>query len=101
MVPLTHNFFIIDLIKQLDCEVILVGQNYLGSINHTLLSIDALRKHNIPLKGFVMNGAPHKMSEDIIIEYIGMQPLTHISKEREVNKEVITKYADALKNIQL
>ena len=48
-----------------------------------------------------MNGAPHKMSEDIIIEYIGMQPLTHISKEREVNKEVITKYADALKNIQL
>ncbi len=101
MVPLTHNFFIIDLIKQMGCEVILVGQNYLGSINHTLLSIDALRKHNIPLKGFVMNGAPHKMSEDIIIEYAGMQPLMHISKEREINQEVITKYADALKNIQL
>src|SRR4051812_32249696 len=38
MVPLNDNALIIDLIKQLNAQVILVSQNYLGSINHTLLS---------------------------------------------------------------
>ena len=56
MVPLNTNFLIIDLIKQLNVEVILVSRNYLGSINHTLLSVDALKQRNIPVKGIIFNG---------------------------------------------
>src|ERR1700753_1865673 len=41
MVPLNNNFLMIDLIKKLNAEVILVSRNYLGSINHTLLSLEA------------------------------------------------------------
>ena len=44
MVPLNYEDCIIDLILQLNCEVVLVSRNYLGSINHTLLSIEALQK---------------------------------------------------------
>src|ERR1041385_3043150 len=46
MVPLNNEFLIIDLIKKLGIEVILVSQNYLGSINHTLLSIYALKNYD-------------------------------------------------------
>ncbi len=56
MVPLNDKFLMIDLIRQLNAEVILVSQNYLGSINHTLLSVYALQHENIPVKGIIFNG---------------------------------------------
>ncbi|MEO6523675.1 MAG: dethiobiotin synthase [Mucilaginibacter sp.] len=66
MVPLNDTFLMIDLIKQLDAEVILVSKNYLGSINHTLLSIEALKYRSIPLKMIIFNGEPDVDSESII-----------------------------------
>lgn len=66
MVPLNDSFLMIDLIKQLDAEVILVSKNYLGSINHTLLSIEALRHRAIPLKSIIFNGPQDIDSESII-----------------------------------
>src|ERR1019366_802964 len=56
MVPLNNQFLMIDLIKQLKADVVLVSQNYLGSINHTLLSVYALKQYQIPVKGIIFNG---------------------------------------------
>ncbi len=94
MVPLNWDYFIIDLIKKLDAEVIVVIQNYLGSINHALLTIDALKHKGIKIKGLVFNGSPHKMSEDIIFKYSGCEEILRVFTERKVNKEMILKYAD-------
>jgi len=55
-VPLSLNFFMIDLIKQFDAEVVLVVKNYLGCINHTLLTIQAIIHHQLNFKHVVMNG---------------------------------------------
>lgn len=67
MVPLNNGGdMIIDLIKQLDAEVILVSRNYLGSINHTLLSVDALERRGINIKMLVFNGEGDSYTEDII-----------------------------------
>ena len=63
MVPLNDNFLMIDLIKQLGAAVILVSQNYLGSINHTLLSVQALKQYQIPVKGIIFNGKRDAYSE--------------------------------------
>src|SRR6201992_318338 len=49
MVPLNEHDLMIDLIKKLQAEVILISQNYLGSINHTILSWKALQQGNIPI----------------------------------------------------
>ena len=49
MVPLNDNDLIVDLIEQLEAEVVLVSQNYLGSINHTILSIEVLKNRGIKL----------------------------------------------------
>lgn len=94
MVPLNDREFIVDLIIKCQAEVVLVIQNYLGSINHSILSIDALKFRNIPVMGIVFNGPPHKLSEDIILSYSGLKCLGHIQKEANINRDVITKYAE-------
>lgn len=99
MVPLNDNEFILDIIKKFDAETILVIQNYLGSINHSLLSIDCLKNHNVKILGIIFNGPPHKLSEDIIIKYSKLPVLGHIGKEAKITPAVIAKYASQLKNI--
>ena len=68
MVPLNNEFLIIDLIKKLGIEVVLVSQNYLGSINHTLLSIYALKNYGIPIRGVIFNGSEDISSKSFILK---------------------------------
>ena len=49
MVPLNDKLLYIDLIKKFNCEVILIARTNLGTVNHTLLSIEALKKRNISI----------------------------------------------------
>ncbi len=56
MVPLTRDALQIDLYKEWQIPVVLCVRTGLGTINHTLLSIEALKKRNIPLKGLVFIG---------------------------------------------
>jgi len=93
MVPLNRKYFMIDLIKKFDAEVILVVKNYLGSINHTLLSIDTLKNRGIRIMGLVINEEPHELSESIILQYSGLKLLGRINKEGMIKKDVIERYA--------
>lgn len=93
LVPLNRKEFMIDMIQKFDAEVVLVIQNYLGSINHTLLSVEALKNRGLKILGMVFNGPPHQLSEDIILEHTGLKLLGRINKETELNKEVIARYA--------
>jgi dethiobiotin synthetase len=97
MVPLNSNHLIIDLIKKLGAEVILVSKNYLGSINHTLLSVEMLKMRNIALKGIVFNGKPDIYSEDIILRISGAKLYATIPEMTKVDKETIKILADDLR----
>jgi len=66
MVPLNNAFLMIDLIRQLQAEVVLVVMHYLGSINHTLLSIGMLKQYNLPINCVVFNGIKEAYSESVI-----------------------------------
>jgi dethiobiotin synthetase len=68
MVPLNNTHLVIDLIGKLDAEVILVSRNYLGSINHTLLSVEALIGRGIHIRAIVFNGDADEYTENIIRE---------------------------------
>ena len=59
MVPITRDFLQIDQIKIWNLPVILVCRSSLGTLNHTLLSIEALRKRNITILGLIVNGEKH------------------------------------------
>lgn len=67
MVPLNDKGdLIIDLIQHLNAEVILVSKNYLGSINHTLLSVKMLQARKIPIKGILFNGDENLETQKVI-----------------------------------
>lgn len=95
MVPLNDNDLIIDLIKKLDAEVVLVSQNYLGSINHTLLSADALRSRNIPLKMIAMCGKRDESTEQIISHRLQTE-MIHIPFFENLNRQTISGFASEL-----
>jgi len=93
MTPLNNDQFILHLIKQLAIPVVLVSRNYLGSINHTLLTVAALKKHEIPVIGIIFNGDEMEGTEEIILRHSGYKHLGRIVEEDQFDKEVILKYA--------
>lgn len=97
MVPLNDEALILDLIKHLGIEVIVVSQNYLGSINHTLLTINTLKQHHIPIKGIIFNGTANEESEKYILNYTGVTSLGFIPAMEDVNKENIIEAGKTVK----
>ena len=93
MVPLNNKDLIIDLAEKFDAEVVLVIKNYMGSINHSLLSIEALKSRKLKVLGLIFNGDPNELSEKVILEYSGLKCLGRVEKEAEINKEIVKKHA--------
>lgn len=97
MVPLNDDDLMIDLISALDLPLILVSNLYLGSINHTLLSIEALTSRGIPIKGIIFNGTPNSESESVILHQSGLECLLRVPQLELVDKETIQRYGQQLK----
>lgn len=94
MVPINHQGdLIIDLINHLKTSVILVSQNYLGSINHTLLSIEELKRRKINILGIIFNGDRTPETEDFIENYSKAPILLRINQESAFTQELIKNYA--------
>jgi dethiobiotin synthetase len=87
MVPLNKNFLMLDLIKILEIPVILVASTRLGTINHTLLSLQALRQYNIPCLGVIMNGEPNQDNLKAIEYYGKTTVLAELPKITTLNSE--------------
>jgi dethiobiotin synthetase len=93
MVPLNGTELVIDLIKKLDIEVVVVSQNYLGSINHTLLTCEALKSKGVKVAGIIFNGEPNKSTENYILRITGLKCILRIGQEDVINKAVIERYS--------
>ena len=85
MVPLNDQSFVIDLARELELPLILVARSTLGTINHTLLSLEAIRRRGLTLAGVVVNGpeTPHNRAAierygkvEVIAEFPWLDPLT-------------------------
>ena len=72
MVPITRNFLQIDQIKEWNLPVILVCKSSLGTLNHTLLSIEALKRRNIEILGLVVNGEKHLDNPKTLVDFSGI-----------------------------
>ncbi|OAQ38174.1 ATP-dependent dethiobiotin synthetase BioD [Pedobacter psychrophilus] len=94
MVPINEEELIIDLIKKLDVDVILVSKNYLGSINHTLLSIEALRNRNIKIKGIIFNGDENQSTQNIIVKLTGIKVIANIPQLEKLDKTSLKELVD-------
>ena len=97
LVPINDYKLMADVIKMVSTEVVVVANLYLGSINHTLLTIEALKSRRLQIKGIIFNGQSNAESERIILHYTSLEPLLHIYPEKEMNREIVKKYAVLLK----
>lgn len=93
LVPINHQVTNLDLIKQIKLPVILVVNFYLGSINHSLLSIECLKSHQIEIAGLIFNGETNEASKEVILEMSGCQNLGEIPPIKgEITSEIIHEY---------
>lgn len=95
LVPLNNSDTILDIIKP-DYKVIVVSRHYLGSINHTLLTLNLLEQ-----KGFdvavIFSGDEHKTTEDVIKKMTNVDVIGRINEEPYFDKNVIKEYANKFK----
>jgi dethiobiotin synthase len=85
MVPLNENEFMIDLMKRLNMPVILVARSSLGTINHTILSLNALQSHGLEVLGVVMNGPKNLSNKEALEKYGNIRVLAEIEPIDDIN----------------
>ncbi|MDX2001660.1 MAG: dethiobiotin synthase [Chitinophagales bacterium] len=97
LVPLNRQHLVADLIVHLEAPTIIVSRNYLGSINHTLLTIEFMRYRNIAIAGIIFNGQPNPSTEEAILHFGNIPLLGRIGQEPNLSPQVISRYAESIK----
>jgi dethiobiotin synthetase len=103
LVPLNETDFVIDLPVKWALPVVVVVNFYLGSINHTLLTINELKRRNIKIAGLVFNRSTHLSeamqiaSEEIILKHTQLNVLIRIPTLQTINKQTVLDLAKELK----
>jgi len=97
LVPISSKETIADLIKPSD-KIIVVSRHYLGSINHTLLTLEALKNRGLNIFGIIFNGEKNVSSESVILKMTGLPCLGRIDNEPYFDKNVVKEYAEGFKN---
>jgi len=95
LVPLNETEFVIDLIEQLQAKVILVSRNYLGSINHSLLTAHICKQRNIDVLGWIFNDS-YLNYEDEIVQWSGYPKIGSIPFATCINKEFVVQQAQEI-----
>lgn len=93
-VPLTPKISSLDLFKSWNCQWVIVSRHYLGSINHTLLTLEALKKLCLPILGIIFNGTHNPDSESAILEISQIPVLGRLFPEANLNPKTIQRYAN-------
>jgi dethiobiotin synthetase len=92
-VPLNETDCVVDLMQP-DYKVIVVSRHYLGSINHTLLTIEALQNRKVEVAGIIFSGDENTSSESIILNKTGVNCIGRIEQEPYFDQNVVKEYAD-------
>ncbi len=98
LVPLNEDQFVIDLIRKLDATVLLVSRNYLGSINHSLLTGAAIRQAGIRVAGWIFNDQYMRYEQEIV-RWSGIPMIGSIPFEGNLSKDFIRDQAAKLKPV--
>lgn len=95
--PVSANATVADFIQHFKLPAILVSKNYLGSINHTLLSIEVMKARQIPIIGIIISGDSNKESEQFIADYTQIPIIARIPHMAPLTTQAISNCAAAIK----
>lgn len=97
LVPINEKDTIADLISNGD-KIILVSRHYLGSINHTLLSLEYLKQKGFRNVGIIFSGDEHPTTESIILSKTHTRCIGRVNEEKKFTPKVIQRYAEQFRN---
>lgn len=89
LVPLNENELMIDLIKALKLPVLIAARSTLGTINHTLLTVEALRSRSLEIFGVIMNGEPNDENRKAIEHFGDARVLAEMPKFEKLEFEIL------------
>ncbi len=99
MVPINSSGFLyVDAFAQWNLPAIVVSRHYLGSINHTLMTIEILKNRRIEIEGIIFVGDEHPTTEEAILSNTGLRQIARIPLAEEVNQAFILSQAEIIKN---
>ncbi|MEP7258545.1 MAG: dethiobiotin synthase [Flavitalea sp.] len=96
LVPLNDDQFVIDLIKKLNVDVVLISRNTLGSINHSLLTAMVCKHNKIPVLGWIFNDN-YLDYEDEIVKWSGFPKIASIPYSNTPDRNFIVKQANGIR----
>ena len=91
MVPLSRSWLQIDQLTRWDLPIVLVARSGLGTLNHTLLTLEALRLRNLKVLGLILNGPPHADNPTTLEQLGGVPVLAHLPPLQELNAQQLAK----------
>ncbi len=99
-VPITESYFVIDMIKDLNLDALIVCKGKLGTINHTLLTYHACKTNSINVRGIIANMVRDEMENHSIeiikeltnIPVLGVIPYVNNANDIEIIKESVKRY---------
>ena len=97
LVPINSHQFVVDLARKFHCEIVLVISNYLGCINHSLLSIDYLIRNNYKIHSLIFNGAFEPEVKNAIANYASDCQIIHLPTLKNLEKSEIRAVAAHIK----
>jgi dethiobiotin synthase len=101
MVPIVDGAYMIDLAEALDLPIILVARSTLGTINHTLLSVEAIRRRGLPLAGVVISGPETPHNRAAIERFGKVEVIAEIPQLETVNRDTLKAIAPELDLLKL
>ena len=93
-VPVNDHASMLDLMRHFNFPVIIVTRGTLGTINHTLLTIHALRQRQIPIHGVVFNGDLYRANQKTIEQWGGVRTLFHVPHFEDFSQIVLQQWMD-------
>lgn len=93
LVPLNSTTNVIDLAQPEDA-IIVVSRHYLGSINHSLLTLDYLQHKGFKNINIIFNGDEHPSTEQIILKRFPVHVIGRINNETQITTDVVKTYAN-------
>ncbi len=97
LVPINSTQYVIDIAKQMDCEIVLVISSYLGCINHSLLSIDYLLRNQFKIKALVFNGEFEPEVKQSIVDYVKNTLIIDVPQLDELSKSAVLQISSQIK----
>lgn len=100
LVPINSDGFLYaDAFAQWNLPVIVVSRHYLGSINHTLMTIEVLKNRGIEIEGIIFVGNQHPTTEEVIMSNTGVRFIGRVPLTETVDKAFIAQQAEKLKYV--